>query len=366
MSTSIMLLRTRYEHWSAYASMNGLVAAIDADEFAVTERLVSNGDADFPLQWKPLRHALRRVLRTGGCEHYHLSDLIAEGSVLRRAMQQRMDIVHFVDGEHTARFTPRLLRHAHDVRTMATFHQPPDILPSVTSRRALEALDMIVAVAPHQAAWFQEIVGEERVRTILLCTDTAFFHPRPRPRDAAFRCITCGHWLRDWPAIQRIATALAHDAGIELHLVTDRETGLEGMSNVVRHRNVDDDTLRQLYQSADLLLLPLVDGTANNTLLEGLACGLPVVGWDIPAMRAYLAGDEGLLAPIGDVDALVDGIRQLRQDDHRRQHMSARARARAELLSCSRMAREYEEIYRYLKPHRAGNQYFTPARVRLR
>ena len=55
-----------------------------------------------------------------------------------------------------------------------------------------------------------------------------------------------------------------------------------------------------LYQGADLLLLPLIDATANNTLLEGLACGLPVLASDLTGVRDYAPDSHTLYASSAD------------------------------------------------------------------
>jgi len=66
-------------------------------------------------------------------------------------------------------------------------------------------------------------------------------------------------------------------------------TGLEGFSNAVLHNDVDDLGLLKLYQSADILFLPLLKATANNALLL-VAClsslpGFPRSKHTFPALK---------------------------------------------------------------------------------
>ena len=60
---------------------------------------------------------------------YKLSDLNAEIAALRQCISRRVDIVHFLDGEHSGQFLPHLVKVAglSAVRTVATFHQPPEM-----------------------------------------------------------------------------------------------------------------------------------------------------------------------------------------------------------------------------------------------
>lgn len=43
-----------------------------------------------------------------------------------------------------------------------------------------------------------------------------------------------------------------------------------------------------MYQESDLLVV-LLDSTANNSLLEAMACGMPMVTTDLQGVRDYVA-----------------------------------------------------------------------------
>ena len=168
---------------------------------------------------------------------------------------------------------------------------------------------------------------------ILHGIDTGFFRPgEERVEGDVFRCVTAGHYLRDFDAIRGVAERLA-DQAIEFHVVTGGETGLEGLPNVRRHRDVDDGLLLALYQQADALLLPVHQSTANNALLEGIACGLPVISTSLPSIEAYVSGNEAILVDRNDPDMLAQAVLYLRSDREAAREMGRRARQRAEELS---------------------------------
>jgi glycosyltransferase involved in cell wall biosynthesis len=343
---------TRYPHIGSYAGIRQVLRHLDDSSASVTVRAVSDSDGDWPLPEAFGAKRLRRAGMSRGMAWYKLSDLAAELRVLPACLANSLDIVHFLDAEHTGQFLQTWIRQSgiSRVKTIGTFHQPPDRLGGLINRNAVRSLDLAIAVSPTQVPFLREFLPAERVATVLLGVDTTFFRPADsRPLNGRFRCLTAGHWLRDWPVLRAIAGLLAAHQDIECHIVTDRETGLEGLSNVCFHRNVDDGSLLRLYQHADVLVLPLIDATANNSLVEGLACGLPIIATRLPSIMAYTGDQSALLIADNDPQEFVQAVLELREDAARRRTMSLAARARAEnVLALPRLARDLLDIYRTL------------------
>jgi glycosyltransferase involved in cell wall biosynthesis len=84
--------------------------------------------------------------------------------------------------------------------------------------------------------------------------------------------------------------------------------------------------------------------------IESLACGTPVVGFpagDMPDM--VRAGLTGLLVPLGDSQALREGIRHMLASPVALAEMSTNCRRIAvEKYSIHRLARDYLELYESL------------------
>jgi glycosyltransferase involved in cell wall biosynthesis len=343
------VLYTRYPHWGAHSGMTQVVRHLDPSR--VLARLDAASDTHDDL-WMPhagLRERLRVEVGRRGMAWYKLSDLAAELRAARACALGRTDVVHFLDAEHSGQYLPALLRRVRlgGARTVATFHQPPELLDGLVNPRLVANLDRVTVVSPTQVEWFRRAVPDDRIDVVRHGIDTEFFSPAARRTDdeaRPFRCITVGHWLRDWDAVRAVAGRLAGER-IEFHVVTGTDTGLEHLPNVVRHRGVSDERLRDLYREADALFLPLTQSTANNALLEGIACGLPVVSTALESVRAYLAGDEGVLVDGNDPAALADAVVALRDDPARRRAMGERARAQAETLAWPAVARLLERVY---------------------
>jgi glycosyltransferase involved in cell wall biosynthesis len=344
MAAHLHVIQTLYPHWGRHSGIHQFLRHLDPARFQVEIHAAADGDDDFPLRHPAVRRRLRGLVQRGGMSWYKLSDLRAEASAFLRCWSGRADLVHYLDGEHSAQYLPTLPRRG--VPVVASFHQPPELLGGVLADRAVRRLDRAVAVSPTQVPWLAERLGPERVELILHGIDTGFFRPRERekPADGPFRCITVGHYLRDFTAVGEVARRLAGH-GFAFDVVTNRATGLEGLPGIHRHQDVDDGRLLALYQQADALLLPVTQSTANNALLEGIACGLPVVSSRLPSIEAYVPDGTALLVEGNDPAGLARAVRRLRDEPDLARALGRRSRERAEELSWERIAPRYEALY---------------------
>jgi glycosyltransferase involved in cell wall biosynthesis len=84
-----------------------------------------------------------------------------------------------------------------------------------------------------------------------------------------------------------------------------------------------------------------------NAILEYMAVGIPVVATDTGGNREQIvAGENGYLVPVGNVEALADRIVALLADPQRRRQMGARGRNRTGRDFCiRRMVAAHEDFY---------------------
>lgn len=344
----IRLLRTLYPHWGEYSGISQFQKYLDSNRFRMNVYGVPDSDAEFPLPFKSVRRFVRNRIQRSGMSWYKLSDLLAEIRAIPGCFVNRTDIVHFLDGEHTAQYLPGWLRRMEVSRTktVATYHQPPELLDGLIRRDVVSRLDRVMVLSPEQADYFMGFLPKDRVEFVLHGIDTRHFRPSEKhePR-RIFRCITTGHWLRDWDAIRAVAQELSSNSDIEFHLVTNRETGMEGFRNVTIYHDIEDSRLLDLYQGADVLFLPLKSATATNSLLEGIACGLPVVSTRLASVKAYVPGMEAILIPANHPADLSEAILRLSRDPEECKNMGRRARRRAEALDWRIIAQEYQRVY---------------------
>lgn len=341
---------TKYRHFGTHSGYSQIVQHLSRDLFHVVHHGASDSDADLPLFLAPFRPWLRSMLAQRGMPWYKLSDLTAEMRALPICVTKGCDIIHFLDGEHSPQFLPRYCQRfpLPTPRTVATFHQPPEIARNLINCDLLRWFDRIVLVSPSQWPFFAEHVPEDRLRVILHGVDNEFFRPGQKRNDGSkFRCITAGHWLRDWAIFEDVARAFAESKTVEFNVVSGGRPELGSLPNVILHNDLDDWSLADLYRSADVLFLPLTNATANNTLLEGMASGLAVLTSDLEATRAYLPNGAGILVE-NRVSAFVHAINTLLSDVAMRRRLGRAARARSEELAWPRIVHEYQGLYRQL------------------
>ena len=81
-----------------------------------------------------------------------------------------------------------------------------------------------------------------------------------------------------------------------------------------------------LFRSVDVFVLPSHAENMPNTLLEGMAAGCAVIATPVGAVAEMIADEgNGLLVPVGDVDALAGSLTRLAGDPALRARLGSRA-----------------------------------------
>lgn len=108
-----------------------------------------------------------------------------------------------------------------------------------------------------------------------------------------------------------------------------RETIVRGEAAGVRFLGMRDD-VHELYGGFDVFVLPSHREGFPRAAMEAAASGLPVIATDIRGCRQVVEpGVNGLLFPVGDVEALVGAVRSL--DAPTREHMATASVERARI-----------------------------------
>jgi glycosyltransferase involved in cell wall biosynthesis len=111
--------------------------------------------------------------------------------------------------------------------------------------------------------------------------------------------------------------------------------------------NVANDSMPDVYNAADISVLPSYMEATSISGLESMACGLPLVGTAVGGIPVLIDdGVTGRLVPPGDPPVLGAALRELVGDAELRRRMGQAARDKAvEQFSWSTIAARTAEIY---------------------
>jgi glycosyltransferase involved in cell wall biosynthesis len=351
----LLTVRTYHEHHSSHSGPYQFLRRLPDGEYEGTHLAVPLG-REFAGDMAPLYRKSGAMLgvRSFGQQ---ANAWLAEAEVLIQCAAEKIDLVHFIDGELTGWLVPMappaIFKEGVRPVLLATFHQPPSVLKGMINAELLESFDGVIALCDTQREFLQRYVGPRRVFLIPHGVDTQFFHPPSAdflpPAGDALRLLLVGHWLRDL-GTAFAAIKLIVDSGlkVDLTVISPRFPATTRDCVCVVRSGISDEALREAYWSADLLFLPLIDATANNAVLEAMACGLAVVSTDVGGVKEAVRDDAGLLCPPGDARALADAVIKLARDPERRRGMGHAGSKRAQTLDWSVIGAMHHQAYRTL------------------
>lgn len=116
----------------------------------------------------------------------------------------------------------------------------------------------------------------------------------------------------------------------ELILVTAADLAPEPGVSLYRDLKPNSDTLRQLYATSDIFVLPTRADCYSLVCMEALAAGLPIVATRMGGIPDIIReGETGHLVDVDDADALGDALLSLASAPERRRKMGLLAREEA-------------------------------------
>lgn len=110
---------------------------------------------------------------------------------------------------------------------------------------------------------------------------------------------------------------------------------------------VPHNKLPEIYQTADVFVLPSLNEGMSNTMLEALACGLPLIATDTGGTQELIQnGKNGFIVKMKNPDDLAKKIQQLIKNPELRNKMGFESRKLAENFSWQKVAEKYFELYK--------------------
>ncbi len=112
-----------------------------------------------------------------------------------------------------------------------------------------------------------------------------------------------------------------------------------------------DGQLSQIYNAADTFLLPSLQDNLPNTAIESIACGTPVIAFNIGGIPDIIDHTKnGYLAKAEDVSDFVNGLKWIKESSAERVRVDCRSKAESD-FSPQKIGLEYKSLYEKILSH---------------
>jgi len=284
--------------------------------------------------------------------YQYLAYQIALRDIIERDERGEIDIVH----NHSLHHIPMMTGQALGKRFFTTFHTPifPQLRLALLTLRA-GTTTQFTAVSKHQQQLFSEFVPSHTVyngidvESFTANTEssknsdkeTYFWYGRICPEKgthlAMQYCLEAGKNLV-------IAGPKSNEAYFDQYvaplLSKDSERGNNKLFSYIGHATKDEIN-HYLCQATAMLFTSTWDEPYGLILAESLACGTPVIGFDVGASAEIITSDTGIIVPKGDKAAFISGFSMIKQISRK----ACRERA-LQFCSVAAMVEGYLTLYK--------------------
>jgi glycosyltransferase involved in cell wall biosynthesis len=292
---------------------------------------------------------LARVARRAAFSRWYLGgSAVAEWKCSKFVRRHGRTLVHLLWADNDLGFLDYYLRLHGDI-LCGTFHHCSDTLATVIRFPArLRRFAAIILMSETQRPFMLDAgVAPERIHVVQHGVDTGYFSPAGQRACNPFTVLSVGGYRRNFPALRELCRALESRPEIRFRVIGPAHARplFDGLSSVTFECGLGDSALLDAYRSASCFCTLMENATANNALLEAMACGLPVVAERVGGIPEYVDGDNARLVATGDCQSAAEAILEIRESRELHAAMSQAARRRAEELDWTHVAARTREIH---------------------
>jgi glycosyltransferase involved in cell wall biosynthesis len=332
----VLALRERFAHMSAVSGYDALFDHLPSaiklhSVFCNFKKMYARG----------LGRLLQKTAKlANGSGFYNAQSVEAEMRLVISALRHKPSLIHYSYGEPYLGFTG-LLKTAFSGPVVVTNHQPVSWWKqNQYFLKKYSHVEQAICLDEYARDYFNSLLPGKAVY-IPHGVSTDFYHPMVNgvKKDGIFRIVFAGRYLRDTATLAKVVKNIsASSIPVHFDMVYSGKASLRGtplealkdVSAITWHTSVPETELRHIYQRADCCLIPLLDCSANNAILEAMACGLPIISTDLQAIHSYLDNSMALLGRQHNSEDLCSMIQLLYENENLRVQMGQNARSKAE------------------------------------
>jgi glycosyltransferase involved in cell wall biosynthesis len=208
-------------------------------------------------------------------------------------------------------------------------------LRSLYYRLAYRIADQVLADSDSVRKMLVGSIGipEKKITTLPIAgVDTGRLQPGENTKDSQIKIGTVGRLVEQKGHVELLRTA-RELSGYEFHVVGDGpmydELTESAPDNVYIHGRVDDEELLTRLQKSDIYFQPSRHEGLCMTVIEAMACGLPVVASAVGGITESVVPDQtGFLCESGEITCYTRHLKQLAENDELRAKMGRSGRER--------------------------------------
>jgi len=282
--------------------------------------------------------------------HFSIDTISSVKTVAKVSQEHNLEVLHIQMNSGSTEFTlPYFKRSVPPL--VVTYHLAYSAGHSIYSALfgiawkaslfASRKYDHVILVDPSQKPYFIDSgFEEERLTVVRNGVDTNLFSPSERP-------------IKDDEVIDFVYVGrLSYDKGVHLLLDAFKEYHQmnpksrltvigDGMlksqldsgvndGSIIWLGAIDHNRIPLVLQKMDAFVIPQNIGGLGLSVMEAMACGLPVITTAIGETKRLLREDEGILVKPNSVSSVVEGMRTLAEDKKMRRSMGVRCRKKIE------------------------------------
>jgi len=234
-----------------------------------------------------------------------------------KVLSRKNSIVHYLYGDSAVGLIPYI----HNLlpgKLILTIHAcPSDYKEVIQFPHLLKKIDGLILLGSNQKEYLEAMqFDSEKMHVIPHGVNLEFFTPMENKLDNDdLQVLLVGNWRRNFELYRKVIETCQAEK-IIFHVVTQQfnHEHFRGLSNVKLYSAISDQSLKDLYQTTDVLFMALTDAVANNVLLEAAACGLPIICEDIGAVKEYFSEEEVLYFEQNAVQQAIDILKASNQN----------------------------------------------------